>query len=303
VAVSIAAGLIGLALLAWMVRKSVTFRPRFDVKRWRSSFADSVPFAISVSAGAVYFYITIVVMSVIASGRETGFFATSFRVVQVGLAIPALALTAVFPILARNAARSQSGLGDGIRKVFDVAVIFGVWLSLVTAIAASVIIDLIAGAKGHPAIAVLRIQGIVLAISFIWASSMFALLAVKRYRPMLIACFAAVPLNIVLSLALVPALGARGGAIADVATESVVAVCLTFALVRALPRDELSARVIPPVLVAAVGAGLAWFLPGGAILRAIVATIVYFAILLALKAIPEEITNTVRRFPVARARA
>jgi O-antigen/teichoic acid export membrane protein len=300
VAVSIVAGAVALLLLTWLVRNSVAFRPRFDWHSWKASFVDSVPFGVAVSAAALYFYITIIVMSLIATERQTGIFATSFRIIQVALAIPGLVLTAVFPLLARDSGRSEPDLGGGLSKVFDVAIIFGVWLSLVTAMGASVIIAVVAGSKGHAAASVLRIQGIVLAVSFIWGSSMFALLALHRYRPMLIACLVAVPVNLVLNLVLVPALGARGGAVADVATETAVAIYLTMTLVRAVPRRRLSPKVIPRVALAAGASALVALLPGGAILRSIVATVVYFAILLTLRAIPDEVTNAVRRLPVPR---
>src|SRR6202035_3463408 len=117
-----------------------------------------------------------------------GYFATSFRVTQVALAIPGLALTAIFPLMTRERDDHGPQLRETLGRIFDVALIFGIWMSLAMALGAGVIIDVIAGAhRGHGAVSVLRIQGVVLTASFVSVSSMFGLLALRRYRQMLVA--------------------------------------------------------------------------------------------------------------------
>jgi O-antigen/teichoic acid export membrane protein len=293
-AVSIASGTVAVLLLAWLVRAQVTLRVNLHWRKWRALFADSLPFAVAASIGALYFYVTIVVMSLIASAVQTGYFATSFRVVQVALALPVIALTAIFPLIAQRGSDQELGVGLMMGKVVNVAVIFGVWMSLALAVGAHVIIDVVAGTSGHRAIPVLRIQGLVLTASFVSVSCMLGLLALRRYRPMLIATSAALVLNVALGLLLIPTLGARGGAIADVATETMVAAGLTVALIRALPRRELSAVVVPSVILAVATATAVLLLPLGTILQVILATIVYFGILLIAGTIPDEMINAAR---------
>jgi O-antigen/teichoic acid export membrane protein len=294
-AVSIAAGTIALALIGWLVRSAFTLRVEFGWRRWRALFADTLPFALAVSVGAIYFYVTIVVMSLIASEHQTGLFATSFRVIQVALAIPALALTAIFPLLSRESGSGSTDLGERMGKVLDVAVVFGVWMSVTMALGASFIVDALAGSHGHGAAAVLRLQGLVLTATFVSASAMFGLLALRRYRAILVANSCALVLDVVLGLALIPALGARGGALADVVTEVVVAVALTFALIRALPRRSINAAALPAVAIAGVLASVLWLVPIGALARALLASGVYFLTLLVLGAVPEDVMRAARR--------
>jgi O-antigen/teichoic acid export membrane protein len=300
-AVPVLAGAGALALLTPMVRASMTIHASFDWRRWRALFAETLPFALAVSVGAVYFYVTIIVMSLIASALQTGYFATSFRVTQVALAIPALALTAIFPLITRARGDDDPEIGQKMGKVFDVAAIFGVWMSLAMALGAPFIIEVIAGHRGHGAISVLRIQGLVLTASFVSASSMFGLLAIRRYRAMLIATSSALVVNIVLGLILVPALGARGGAIADVATEALVAAGLTLVFVRSVPRHTVASSVVPSVALAGVIAAAVWLLPVGSVARVLLATVIYFGILLLMGTLPEELTNAARRLRTARA--
>ena len=299
-AVPIFGGAIALLLLAWMVRASISLSVSWDLARWKALFADTVPFALAVSIGAVYFYVTIIVMSLIASALQTGFFATSFRVTQVALAIPAIALTAIFPLMTGGVGGDgEARLDQTMGKVLDVAVIVGIWMSLSMAVGAGFIIDVIAGAhRGHAAVSVLRIQALVLTASFVSVSSMFGLLALRRYREMLLATSSALALNIVLGLALIPWLGARGGAIADVSTETLMAAGLTAALIRALPRHGITAEIVPSLLTATAVAASVWLLPVGAVASVGLATVLYFGVLLIMGSVPNELTRAARRLRV-----
>jgi O-antigen/teichoic acid export membrane protein len=299
-AASTIAGAVALALIAWIVRSSITIRLGFDWQIWRDLFAETLPYAIALSIAQVYLYVTVIIMSLIATASQTGLFATSFRVTQVGLTIPGLLLTAVFPLMARPRSQQETR-GDMVGKVFTVALIVGVWMSLAIALGAPFIINVIAGSQARGAVSVLRIQGVLLTVSFITTSCAFNLVSLRRYRPLLIASTRALALNIVLALVLVPALGARGGAVADVITEAVMAVGLTAVLMRAVPQHQIKASALPPLVLASALAATVVFLPVGSVARVIGATIIYFGVLLLAGAIPDEIISAARRLRALRA--
>ena len=89
------------ALMVWSVRPLIRIRVHLDIQAWRELFTDTLPYAVALSIGTIYFYVTVIIMSLAASSRQTGLFATSFRVTQVVLAIPSILLTAIFPLLSR----------------------------------------------------------------------------------------------------------------------------------------------------------------------------------------------------------
>jgi O-antigen/teichoic acid export membrane protein len=294
-----------LALAAWIVRSHVTLRVAFDRQAWRALFAETLPYAIALSVAAVYFYVTVILMSLIASATQTGVFATSLRVTQAALAIPALLLTAIFPLMARARAGAestesapgggpQSTPGAGVGKVVTVAAICGVWLSLALALGASFVIPLIAGHKADAAIGVLRIQSLVFVVSFVSTASALTLVALKRYRPLVFSSTGALLLNVVLGIVLIHADGARGGALADVLTETAAAIGLTLTVIRSVRGHEITARFVPPVLVAAGIAVAVLLLPIGSIAHVALATLIYFGVLLVLRAIPPEVTAALR---------
>jgi O-antigen/teichoic acid export membrane protein len=296
-AASTIAGAVTLALLAWLVRSSITIRLRFDREAWRELFSESLPFAVAMSIGAIYFYVTVIVMSLIASDKQTGLFATSFRVTQVAIAIPIILLTAIFPLMARTHTNQGPDAGAMVGKVFTVAVICGVWMSLAMVLGASFIIDVIAGSQGRGAVPVLRIQALALTLSFISTASALNLISLRRYRLMIIASSSALAFDIALALALVPTLGARGGALADVITEVLMAIGLTGALMRSVPQHQIKASVVWPVLVASALSATVLLLPIGSIGHVIGATIIYFGLLLLMGVIPDDVIAAMRRLP------
>lgn len=291
-------GAVALALTAALVGSSMPVRPRFDRKLWPELLTDTAPYAIALSIAAIYLYVTVIVMSLIATATQTGIFATSFRVTQAFLTIPSLLLTAVFPVVARRRAH-QHDFGDA-GKIFAVAVIGGAWMSLATALGASVIVHLIAGARGHAAVSVLRIQVLVFTLSFVSTSSALGLVALRRYRPLLLSSAAALVLNVALAAALIPPLGARGGAIADVVAELLPALALTITLSRSVPDHEIQPWLLPVVGFSCAASLLVLLVPIGAVAQVAGATIIYFGVLLVTRVIPPEVTSAARQFRLVR---
>lgn len=291
---STAAGIAGLALIAWMVRSHVRLRPAFDLRVWRELLAETLPYAVALSIAAIYLYITVIIMSLLATATQTGLFATSFRVTQAALAVPGLLLTAVFPLMSRRGLRG-AGPGGTLGRLFTVAVIFGVWMSLATALGAGFIIDVIAGSHGRGSIPVLRIQGLMFIVSFVFTTNALYLVSIRRYRPLIVAGSSALVLNIALALILIPSRGAQGGAIADVVTETLAAVGLTIAVMRSVPEHRISLSFVPALVLACAASAVVLLLPIGSLAQALGATVIYFGVLLLTRAIPEEIVDAARR--------
>jgi O-antigen/teichoic acid export membrane protein len=300
-AVTVLVGAAAMAAMAWLVRGDLSIRLRFDRDTWRALFAETLPYAIALSIAAVYFYVTVVVMSLVSTPTQTGLFATSFRVTQAALTIPSLLLTAIFPLLSQRG-RSHADVAASVGKVFRLAVICGAWMSLAIVLGASLIIRLIAGHGAPGAVSVLQIQGVVLIFSFISTSSALSLVALRRYRPLIVASSVALALNIVLDLLLIPATGAEGGALADVLTEAIMASVITFSLVKALSGRGLDLSFLPALVAASAVAGATALLPVGAVVRVAGATVLYVGVLLLTHTLPRELGEATRRLGKAGSR-
>jgi hypothetical protein len=91
------------AVTAVLVRDGGLLRPAFTASAWWPLLRDVAPFAAATAITAVYFRISLVLLSLVASDVETGLYATSYRILEVVIAIPALLVSTVFPVITRAA--------------------------------------------------------------------------------------------------------------------------------------------------------------------------------------------------------
>jgi O-antigen/teichoic acid export membrane protein len=297
-AVQIPAGLASLTIALVLVRRMVSLRPSFDVGRWWTLMRETLPYAAAIAVSAVYFRVTIVIMSLVSSDQQTGYFAASYRVIEVLIGIPLLVVSAAFPIISRAERDDAARLRYASQHTFDMMVFAGVGTALLVAIGAPFIIDVLAGPKFEPSVAVLRIQAVALACTFASVTCGFLLLAMRRHRAILLGNFVPLAFGVTLTFILAPSHGARGAAVATVAAELGLAVAM-LALVRGHSRGRIplslrgvAATAVAGALAAAAGVGLLSLVHP--VLAALGAGITYVAVLLALGRIPPEVAEAFR---------
>jgi O-antigen/teichoic acid export membrane protein len=216
-------GLVALAVTAGAVRA----RPRLDGAR--ELLRGVLPFAVAATASVLFFRVALIEMSLIGDAHETGLFAVSFRIVEVLIAVPALAVGTGFPLLAKRAsAGDREGVMRAVRKAERAMGALGVTVAAVLAIGAPLIVRIVGGDDFADAGAVLRIQGLALAFSFAAAPSAYALLGLGRERALAWANAIGVALALAIAAPLIDAHGAQGAALATVLGEAGLAI--TFAL-------------------------------------------------------------------------
>jgi len=295
-AAMIPVGFVVLGLTIPLVRRVAPVAPAFDRERWRALLRLVAPYAAATAVGTVYVYVAAVLMELVATPEEVGWFAASFRVFIVLGGIPLLVVGAVFPILARAARDDRRRHSYATERLFAATVIGGAWLALMTALLAEVAIDVIAGSKFGPSVPALRIQAIALFASCLLVASTHVLISLARYRDVLILSAAALAVSVVLALALAPGLGAKGGALANVGGESVAALTGIVLLMRAERGLRLPWETAARVVVAIAPAAAVALIPGmPEIVAAVAATVVYGALLLVLRAVPSELLDALPR--------
>jgi O-antigen/teichoic acid export membrane protein len=260
-AVTIPAGLAVLTLAAVLVRGRMPLRPRLKgADRW-PLVRETLPYAAAIAVNTLYFRVTIIAMSLIAVAQQTGYFATSFRVTEVLVGVPALAVGAAFPILSRSAVENRERFAYASERIMELAMIAGTALALAVVLSAPFVIDVLAGHQGAPAIPVLQIQGLALIATFVAVSTGFALLALRRHQALLIANSAALIANVTLTLVLVPIDQAQGAAIAAVVAESCLALGQLLLLLR-LRRTRVRPRAVAAIAVAGIAGAAPLLIPG-----------------------------------------
>ncbi len=295
-AAPILAGVVALIATVPYARGAMPLRPAFERGLWPRLFRDALPVTAATALGILYYRVAQILMSLVSNPTQTGYFGASFRVVEVLVALPGLLVTAAFPILTRAARDDRLRLAGALQRMFDVAVLLGALAAIVVAFGAGPGIRVIAGSDFAPSAAVLRIQGVALAATFLVATWGFALLALRDHRAIVAANALAFGLATALVVALAPGHGARGAAVAMSVTEVVLATAYAVLLMRGRPDLRPSPRVVPRVLLAsavAVGAGLLPGLPE--LVRLGLATAVFCGSALALGVVPREVLGLIRR--------
>ena len=110
---------IALAAVVWtilLVYGKVALAPSFRTSRWRPLLRDVVPYALATAAGLLYFRVAVVLMSLVSTERETGLYSAAFRIVEVLMIVPQLAVGVLLPILARAASDDHDRLAYGVDR-------------------------------------------------------------------------------------------------------------------------------------------------------------------------------------------
>jgi len=291
-AVLVPAALAGFAVVAV---SALRVGPGREPRRWAPLLRATIPFAIAAAASAMFFRVAVVEMSLLASERDTGLFSASFRVVEVLSTLPALAVSAIFPVFTRRAAvfEQEEGLVSAVSRTTIACAAAGVGLALGLALGAPAVIEVVAGPDFDGAIEVLRIQGLALAASFVAAPWGFALLSLGREHALMWINVLGVGAAAAVGAVLIQADGARGGALATVLGEAGLMVAFGVALARARP--ALAPALWPlarPLVAGGVGA-LAFLLPVPAVPMALAGLAAYTAVLALLGGLPS--ARTFRR--------
>jgi O-antigen/teichoic acid export membrane protein len=294
----VVAGLVGAAIVAVVVRGQVPLRPRADRAAWRQILRQTLPIAAASAVYHVYFRMVILLMSVIATALATGYFAVSFRIIEIVAAIPFIVVGTLLPVLARAARDDRERLAFGFRRTFDVTVIAGAGMTVLGVTGAPLAIAFLTGDRGSEAVNVLRIQSLTLLPVFVNVGFGSLFVALHRHRELIVLNLTPLAVTLVAALVLVSAAEARGGAAAVVLGEVALLVAYASTLARRSPELSPSLRVVPRAVAAALvalGVAALVHVPHLADLAdPVIAAAVYVGLLVLLRAIPRELLDALR---------
>jgi len=185
--VSVAVGVLTLLLVFGIVRGTVPFAPTFRPREWLELLRESLPFAAAMAVGVLYFRVAVILMSVVASGRETGLYGLGFRIIELVSGVPWLLISAALPVLTRAARSDAERMQYTMQRLFEVSVILGAWVALAVGLGAPFAIAVVGGSRFDDAIPVLSILGVAMIGTFLVATWSHGLLSLRRNRELLLA--------------------------------------------------------------------------------------------------------------------
>ena len=293
-AATIPASLLVLAVAIPVVRGTAPLLPRFGRDEWLRILRLIGVYAAAAAVGTIYVSAVIVTTSLVGTEDQSGYLGAAFRIFTVLVGIPLLLVSSAFPVLARAAHTDRERLQYAIQRLIDIALIVGTWLGLLTVLGADVAIEIVAGKDFQPAVPVLQIQGVALVASFLAVTGAFALVSMHSHVGLLISNVAGLTASIVLTAALVPEYGAKGAAVATLVAETGLVVLYGIFLFgkRVVHYDF---TLVPRVVVAGGLAFVLVFTPLDRIPLVVAATLAYWAVLFALRGVPPEVMDALRR--------
>lgn len=301
-AITIPVAIIVLLATVAVIGRSAPLRPSFQRAEWIALLRAVLPFAAAVALGTVYLRITVVLMSLLSSAVQTGYYGTSYTVISVLIALPAMTVGSTLPVLARAARDDQERLSYVLQRLFEVTMIVGVGLAISMVLGAGFVIEVLAKTSRGPAVEVLEIQSVALVTQFVASAWQYGLLSLHRHRSLLAISVVSLAISVALTLALVPVLQARGAAIAFSGAEVGLAIGSYVLLKAAFPKLIFASRVPLRVLLCG-GLALALLLVPdlSSLVRALIGCVVYAGALLITRAVPDELMDVLpQRLQLAR---
>lgn len=287
-AVAVATALAFLGTRSWVA-------PRFAWSDWKPLLREAAPVALSLVVNTTYVRTLIILCSLLASGEQTGLFATSYRVSEILLGVPQMMLGAAFPILVHAHAADEDRLAYALQRMGEAALLVGIGLGLVLAVGAEPIVQLLGGSEFAAASEALRIQSVAIAGAFMTQLGTFALIAVQQQRALVFVNVLALVAVLVLGLTLIPLWEANGAALAASVGEVLLAVAALTMLARARPALRPRLDYVPKLLLAGAVGALCVLLPIPDAFAAAIAVLLYAAIAWALRAVPMELVDALLR--------
>ena len=274
--------------------------PALETREWRRMVGRILPFSAAIVLSVLYFQIAQIMVSLLSSPTQTGYFGVSFRVLASFTILPPLLVSSALPLLARAARDDTERFNYAGRRLVETMVLAGCGLALVLFLGAAFAIHIIAGPGYGQSVEVLRILAVALLGTFVISGRGYALLALDRLRAILVCSAIALTVVLACGVPLISAYGAKGAAIAMVAAELTLGLSYEFTLTHMRPKLRMDLGFVLRAAAATLLSGAAasvFGLPSAA--AAALGLALYVAALLALRIVPVEIREALlkRRRP------
>lgn len=289
-AVQILVGVAVLAITPLLLGRRGLTRPRLDRAELAPLVKQAMPVAAAFVLGILYFRVLVIMTSLISSERETGLFATSFRILELLAGIPLLLAGVVLPVAAAAAATDTERLTYVMQRVTEAALLGAAGLAVAVAIGAEPVIVILGGEEYRDAGPILSIQAFALIGIFLSQAFTVGLLATRRQKEIAVTSALGLLSILVFGLVLIPLADASGAAAAGVAADALLALVTLLALRRTDAGRGLEFGFVPKVIAAGLAAGAVALIPAvPALALAAVAALVFAGVAYALGAVPAEL--------------
>ncbi|HTX60924.1 MAG TPA: flippase [Methanobacterium sp.] len=259
-----------------------------DLGFWKPTIKEALPLSITSIFAILLFRVDTVMLSIISGVEAVGFYNAAYRLMEALIFFPQVYTTAIFPVFSTLYISSKKPLKAAYLKSFKYLTILSLPIAVGTTLLAEPIILLLFKSSYIPSILALQIVVWVLPFVFINYIQGSLLTAMNRQMTVMKITAAALVLNIVMNLILIPKYSFLGAAFVTVISE-VLSVSLSFyVLSKLVTKVKVHKIVFKPAIACLAMALFIIMVKTNLFLAIIISIIIYFVVLIALKGFTEE---------------
>jgi O-antigen/teichoic acid export membrane protein len=248
VASPVASGMVGIAIAFMLVRRRFPITLSLDITRLRQLLIDAAPIGLTTVIVVLYIKTDAVILGLLATPGDVGLFGAAYKPIEYVLLALMLPINVLFPLLSRWHHSDPRQFRILYWRGADALLGLTLPLVVLVLVAAEPIVLTLYAADFVAAALPLRILALALPLMVLSAWQGFALLAGGHQRITVAYDAAALVVNVLLNLILIPTLGYVGAALTAVLTSLFVAACAWTAAGRRLDvRGEPPLRLLPIV--------------------------------------------------------
>ena len=264
----------------------------FDWNFWKPIIKKALPFFLSAALDLIALRIATVMLSVMKGNEAVGWYSASFQLMQTLMFIPAAFLAALYPVVSRFYVSSEESLRFVYQKSFKYLCLLGLPIAVGTTIFADRIILGIFQEGFAPSIIALRV--LIWAVPIGFLTGVFGTILASINRQNLVARIVLVYtiLSVVMNLILIPRYGYVGASMVMVITSLTAFVLGFYLLSKLVCKISIPKLIFRPVIASGVMALFLFFFTRLSLWLLIpLAAVIYFGILILLKAFSREDLN------------
>jgi O-antigen/teichoic acid export membrane protein len=283
------------------VRREIRLRFVVQFRVWRKMLAETTSVGLSSIIGIFYLNADILLLSVLSTSKQLGYYGVAYAVISVFQVVPTLLSRAILTTIVRTAEENLSTIVNVVIVYYAIA---GALIAALAVVSGASVVRLYAGP--HFSSAILPLQILSCGQIFLFMSSGLSNISIARgYHRKLFQCgLIGFVLNVALNLALIPHFGIRGSAVATTGCE----VLLSLIMARIVRRDlKVIAHIIRAswraILSAAAPCVILWHWYGHSketVLSGFILMIptgfLFLLVLVLLGGIPKEMVSMIREF-------
>ncbi|MCK9486803.1 MAG: flippase [Dehalococcoidia bacterium] len=205
--------------------RALRFTRRMSVRLMAMSW----PLFLSALASVVYLRIDQVMLQHLVGPREVGIYAAAARLSEIWYFLPIAIASSMLPLLVMRRLERPAAYTRSLEQAFGVSAWLAILLALGTTVIATPLVAIVFGADFSGTAGILRVHMWATPFIFVGAILGRALIAEDRRTWELTRHVTGAGVNVVLNLALIPAFGGMGAAVATLISYAVAGYLLCFA--------------------------------------------------------------------------